>query len=76
MKAITTIKFESDDGTIFDTMIDCKQYEINYGLYGHIENNLHISDVTDGASYGDISNYIHQNIDVINNFVNKTFKLR
>ena len=76
MKAITTINFESDDGAVFDTMIDCKQYEMIHGLCGHIEHNLCISDHTDGASSEDISNYIHQNIDVINSYVNGTHKVK
>lgn len=75
MKTTTAISYEADDGTKFDALEECERYETVHGLIGHIDNNLYISDYDCGASAKDISNYIHENIDIINSYVNKNHKV-
>ena len=75
MKTITTIRYEADDGTKFNILEDCERYELVYGLIGHIDNTLYISDHDGKASAEDISKYIHENVDVINSYVNKSHKV-
>ena len=76
MKTVITNVYISDDGTHFVDYQKCFEYENMHGLLGHILNNCELDRYDECAIPQAISNYIHQNIDVINSYVNKTHKVK
>ena len=75
MKTINTISYEADDGAKFETYKKCLAYELNHGLLGHIDKNCDLDYQDNYASAQNVSKYIHENIDAINSYVNKSYKV-
>ena len=61
--------YQADDGTIFDTEADCKEYENDDALHDLIEDNINVSYNDDVGFHcievSDVKTFIEQNIDDI-----------